>query len=355
MVAVVQMTDTQFFSALTAIKALKNQNIPHARCVVIIEASEESGSPDLDFYVEKLKDKIGNVSLVVCLDSSCGNYERLWLTVSLRGNITATLKVQVLTEGVHSGASGVIPSSFRILRILLDRIEDSKTGRMLEEAYSEIPAEQKKYAKNTAETLGDSVLQYPFVSGMSPVNSDITECILARTWSPTLCVIGASGLPTLTEAGNVLRKETSVKLSIRTPPNKQCKEVVDALTRTLTSNPPYGAKVEFIPERSGNGWAAPAFDQWLEDAINKSSEFFYGKDARMLGEGGSIPFMGMLGEQFPSAQFVVLGVLGPGSNAHGPNEFLDIDFAKNLTCCVSSILHQHYRQQTSLKRKTPDS
>jgi len=340
------------FSALTAIKALKNQKIPHARCVVLIEASEESGSPDLDFYVDKLKDKIGNVSLVVCLDSGCGNYERLWLTVSLRGNITATLKVTVLTEGVHSGsASGVVPSTFRILRLLLDRIEDSKTGKMMEEAYSVIPPEQKSYAQSTAETLGTSVLQFPFVEGAHPISSNVTESILHRTWKPTLCVIGAGGLPPLTEAGNVLRKETSLKISIRTPPNKDCKEVVDAMARLFTKDPPYGAKVEFIPERYGNGWAAPAFEPWLEKAINKSSEFFYGKNARMLGEGGSIPFMGMLGEKFPSAQFVVIGVLGPGSNAHGPNEFLHLDFAKNLTGCVSSILHQHYRHKVSLKGK----
>jgi len=335
---------------------VKNQKLPHARCVLLIEASEESGSPDLPFYVEKMAKEIGTPSLVVCLDSGCGNYEQLWLTTSLRGNITATLKVRILTEGVHSGAaSGVVPSTFRILRILLDRIEDAKTGKMVEEAYTEIPPTQLKYAEDMAGTIGEGVWgNFPWVEGGKPVSRDITESILNRTWRPTLCVTGMSGIPSLSEAGNVLRMETNIKLSIRTPPTKNCQPVIDAMSRHLLADPPYGAKVEFLPDKFGPGWMAPPLEEWLEIAVNKSSETYYGKSARMFGEGGSIPFMGMLGEKYPKAQFVVVGVLGPSANAHGPNEFLHLDMAKNLTCCVSYILHQHYLHKC-LKRKSPES
>jgi len=340
------------FSAVTAIKALKEQKLAHARCVILIEASEESGSPDLEFYVQKLKTEIGEPSLVVCLDSGCGNYEQLWLTTSLRGNITATLKVRILTEGVHSGsASGVVPSTFRILRQLLDRVEDSKTGKLIDEAYCEIPSTQIKYARDMAETIHDGVWNnFPWVSGARPVTDDIKECILNRTWRPTLCVTGVGGIPPMSEAGNVLRQETEIKLSIRTPPLIKCKDVTESFKQRLTTEPPYGAKVEYIHEKAGDGWMAPPLEEWLETAINKSSEQYYGKAARMFGEGGSIPFMGMLGAKYPAAQFVVIGVLGPAANAHGPNEFLHIDMAKNLTSCVSYILHQHYLHK-GLKRK----
>ena len=120
------------FAALTAIQALQEQRARHARCIVLIEACEESGSVDLPYYVDALKAKLGTPSLVVCLDSGCGNYEQLWGTTSLRGVVGGVLTVEVLTEGVHSGAaSGIVPSSFRILRQLLDRIEDSRTGQIL--------------------------------------------------------------------------------------------------------------------------------------------------------------------------------------------------------------------------------
>jgi len=292
--------------------------------------------------------------LVVCLDSGCANYEQLWLTTSLRGNITASLKVQMLTEGLHSGAaSGVVPSTFRILRQLLDRVEDSKTGRFLEEGYCEIPPTQVRYASHVADEIGSALWdQFPWVKGAKPVESDVKECILNRTWRPTLCVTGIGGIPPLEQAGNVLRQETEVKLSIRIPPLVTAKPVVDALQRELTRDPPYGAHVSLVADKSGEGWMAPPLDEWLEAAVNKSSEEFYGKTARMFGEGGSIPFMAMLGQKYPKAQFVVLGVLGPAANAHGPNEFLHIQMATRLTCCVSYILHQHYIHKC-LKKPSP--
>src|SRR5262249_4724462 len=147
------------FGALTALAALEEQGVPHARAIVLIEACEESGSYDLPYYVDHLADRIGSPSLVVCLDSGCGNYDQLWLTTSLRGVIAGTLTVSVLDEGVHSGAaSGIVPSSFRVFRNLLSRLENEETGEIRPEAlYAQIPAERVAQAKVAAAGLGERV------------------------------------------------------------------------------------------------------------------------------------------------------------------------------------------------------
>ncbi len=147
------------YASLTALLALKDQGIQRARCVVLIEACEESGSGDLPHYVDHLAARIGDVSLVVCLDSGCGNYDQLWLTTSLRGIAMGNLTVRVLTEGVHSGdGSGLVPSSFRIARALLSRVEDEKTGEIkLQDMYVQVPPKRIEQAKQAAENLGDAV------------------------------------------------------------------------------------------------------------------------------------------------------------------------------------------------------
>ena len=209
------------FGSLAAIMALQAQGIPHSRCVVMIEACEESGSYDLPYYVDHLAARIGKPSLVVCLDSGCGNYEQLWLTTSLRGLTGGNLIVKVLDEGVHSGdASGVVASSFRILRQLLSRLEDEDERQdQAEELYVEIPAQRVAQAKRTAEMLGDAVYaKFPLVDGMQPMASDLAELVLNRTWRPALSITGVGGLPALDSAGNVLRPFTAVKLSLRVPP-----------------------------------------------------------------------------------------------------------------------------------------
>jgi acetylornithine deacetylase/succinyl-diaminopimelate desuccinylase-like protein len=332
------------FASLTAIETLTTQNVPHARCVVLIEACEESGSFDLPFYVDHLAPRIGTPSLVVCLDSGCGNYEQLWGTTSLRGIVTGDLTVEVLTEGVHSGdASGIVPSSFRILRQLLSRLEDEKTGQILpRDFHVDIPPQRLEQARAVAQVLGDDVYsKFPLLPGMKPMHSDRVELVLNRTWRPALSITGVAGIPKLEDAGNVLRPKTSVKISFRVPPTKDAKEAAHKLKEILEKDPPYGARVTFKPETPGTGWNAPAMAPWLTDAVSKASEAYFGKPAVYMGEGGSIPFMGMLGARFPKAQFLITGVLGPASNAHGPNEFLDIPTARKLTCCVASVLAEH--------------
>jgi len=332
------------FASLTAIEVLKRQGLPHARCVVLIEACEESGSYDLPAYIDALADRIGEPSLVICLDSGCGNYDQLWLTTSLRGNAVANLEVELISEGVHSGdASGIVPSSFRVMRELLDRLEDSESGTILVDAlHTDIPDERVAQAKIASEVLGDEVYdKFPWHDGVQAVSNDRVELVLNRTWRPALAVTGASGLPALADAGNVMRPSTSVKLSLRLPPTCDADEATDAVRSVLEADPPYGAKVTVSDCDGAMGWNAPSLSPWLEEAVADASRTYFGKPHVCMGEGGTIPFMGMLGEKFPAAQFLITGVLGPHSNAHGPNEFLHIPTGKKLTACVAQVLEQH--------------
>jgi acetylornithine deacetylase/succinyl-diaminopimelate desuccinylase-like protein len=332
------------FAAVTAIKALQRENVPCARCVVLIEACEESGSYDLPRYIEALKSKIGSPSLVICLDSGCGDYERLWLTSSLRGLVTVDLTASTLTEGVHSGAaSGIVPSSFRVLRQLLSRLEDEKTGQIIPPTlHVDIPAERAQQARTTAEVLGAAAYEsFPFELGARPVTDDVYQLLLNRTWRPQLEVTGAAGIPPLDKAGNVLRPSTTLRLSLRLPPTLDAGTAVNTLRALFEQSPPYGAKIVLSSEQATSGWNAPALASWLHDSTQRASRGFFGKDACFMGEGGSIPFMTMLAERFPQAQFVITGVLGPHSNAHGPNEFLHLPTATKLTACIARILADH--------------
>ena len=332
------------FACVAALAALRRQGVPHGRCVVLIEACEESGSYDLPAYVEALAARIGTPSLVVCLDSGCGNYDQLWVTTSLRGLVGVTLTVTVLDEGVHSGAaSGVVPSTFRILRQLLSRLEDERSGAILPAAlHVDIPAQRRAQAEAAARVLGAAVAgAFPFAGGTRPVADDVAEQLLNRTWRPQLEVIGADGLPALHGAGNVLRPSTTLKLSLRPPPTLDAPAATTALQALLTADPPYGAAVRCTAEQGTSGWNAPPLADWLADSLERASQACFGRPACYQGEGGTIPFMAMLGERFPAAQFVITGVLGPHSNAHGPNEFLHLPTAARLTACVAQVLADH--------------
>jgi len=341
------------YGSLAAIQALQRQGVPHARCVLLIEACEESGSYDLPAYVDHLAARIGKPSLVVCLDSGCGNYEQLWCTTSLRGLAGGNLTVRVLGEGVHSGdASGIVPSSFRLLRQLLSRLEDEASGKIkVDGLYVEIPAERMAQAGKVAGVMGDEVFsKFPFLDGMTPMSDDLIELVLNRTWRPALSVTGVDGIPPLASAGNVLRPHTSVKLSLRLPPTLDGKHAGELLKGVLLADPPSGATVELQLEKASTGWNAPAQSPWLTAAIESASQAAFGKPAMYMGEGGTIPFMGMLGEKFPGAQFMITGVLGPHSNAHGPNEFLHIPMGKRVTHCVAQVIAAHY--QASIRGET---
>jgi acetylornithine deacetylase/succinyl-diaminopimelate desuccinylase-like protein len=334
------------FAAISAINALQQQSLPHARCVVLIEASEESGSGDLPQYIDLLADRLGRPSLVVCLDSGCGNYEQLWITSSLRGLLNGTLTVRVLTDGVHSGgAGGIVPSSFRIGRQLLSRLEEERSGGIIpRQLYVEVPPERARQAAETAAVVGGAVQgSFPFAAGTRAVSDDIEQLLLNRTWRPQLEITGAAGLPPLDKAGNVLRPFTALKISLRLPPTLEAEAAAEQVRSLLERDPPYGAAVTFECAERASGWNAPSLEPWLERAAQQASTEFFGKPPCYMGEGGTIPFMAMLGERFPQAQFVVTGVLGPQSNAHGPNEFLDLGTAERVTACVARVLHEHHQ------------
>ncbi len=337
------------FSSLAAIMAVQRQGLPHARIVVIIEACEESGSYDLPFYIKHLEQRIGEPSLVICLDSGAGNYEQLWLTVSLRGMVAGTLRANVLKEGVHSGyASGVVPSSFRVLRQLMSRIEDENTGKVLPEyLYARIPEQRLQQTQAMADALGDSIWQaYPFLDGVEAMADNNVERILNRTWRPALSYTGIGGIPELDSAGNVLRPYTALKLSMRLPATVDADAATQALKETLEANPPSNARVSFEADQAASGWNAPEIAPWLHASLERGSQGSYGRNVMYMGEGGTIPFMAMLGDYFPQAQFMITGVLGPQSNAHGPNEFLHIPFARKLTTCVAQVIVDHCKRDT---------
>lgn len=333
------------YACLCALRALSEQKVPRGRCVILIEACEESGSYDLPFYVDHLMGRIGKPSLVVCLDSGCGDWDRLWLTTSLRGIAGGSLTVRVLTEGVHSGdASGIVPSSFRIARGLLSRLEDEATGEIrLAELYVQIPPQRIEQAKQAARVLGEQVhAKFPFAGATRPMADDLGEMVLNRTWRPQLAVIGMDGYPAPRDAGNVLLPYSTAQLSLRTPPTLDAKAAVQAVKRMLEADPPYGAEVEFDAGEGQSGWHAPPLAPWLEKAVTEASQAAFGNPAAYMGEGGSIPFMGMLGEKFPDTQFVITGVLGPHSNAHGPNEFLHIPTGKRVTMVTARLIAAHH-------------
>ena len=343
------------YASIAAVQALKSQNVPHPRIVGLIETCEESGSYDLLPYIDALRapdnNRLGDVGLVVCLDSGAGNYDQLWLTTSLRGMASGTLKVEILTEGVHSGdASGLVPSSFRIMRHVLDRLEDSATGRLLPASFHcEVPADRLAQAQATAAILGDEIYKrFPWAhddcggstSFALPTTTEPVQALLNRTWTPTLSVTGAEGFPALKDAGNVLRPYTAFKLSLRLPPLVDAASAVQELKTVLEDNAPYQARVTFESHGGATGWNAPAATPWFEQAMNDASLATFGAPCGYIGQGGTIPLMNMLSLGFPKAQMMVCGVLGPKSNAHGPNEFLHVPYARRLTAAVAQVISQ---------------
>ena len=334
------------YAAISAIEALDAQGIARPRCVGIIESCEESGSPDLPAYLDLLRPRLGDVGLVVCLDSGAGSYDQLWLTTSLRGMASGVLQVQVLDEGIHSGdASGVVPSSFRILRHVLDRLEDSASGELLpRDFHCEIPVQRIEQAQAAAAVLKDEVYKrFPWACGADggpvlPTTTDPVQVLLRRTWKPTLSVTGVDGFPPLSSAGNVLRPHTAFKLSLRLPPLVDAAAATQRLKALLEDHAPYNAKVTFHPDSSATGWNAPALSPWLERVLNDASQAHYGAPLGYIGQGGTIPLMSMLQAGFPAAQMMVCGVLGPKSNAHGPNEFLHVPYGKKLTAAVAQVV-----------------
>ena len=328
------------FASLTAIMALQKAGLPHARCVVLIEGCEESLSVDLPFHVEALQEAIGRPDLVICLDAECCNYDQLWLTTSLRGALSGVLSVDILTEGQHSGAAGgIVPSSFRLLRSLLERVENAATGELHSCLRTEVPAAAKAELEAAAAVLGQGVVaRFPWVEGAGADSEDMEELLIRNTWRPSLATVGLAGAPPIKDAGNILRPGTAAKLVFRLPPAMDAAQAGQRIKALLEADPPNGAKVRFALDEPQTGWCAPQTAPWLKASLEQASVRRFGRSAMYMGIGGTIPFMKMLGDAYPEAQFMVTGVLGPNSNAHGPNEFLHLATAHKLTACVADVL-----------------
>lgn len=331
------------FAALIAVAAVHEAGGRHARLVVLIEASEESSSVHLPAHLERLLPRIGVADLVITLDSFCESYDRLWATTSTRGVAGGVLEIEVCDDDPHSGrASGVLPSSFRIARQLLDRIEDASTGAvLLRSANVEIPRHRIDEAAIAAAAFPPLSTGFRPVDGLRSMGATAHEELVNETWRPALEVIGADGLPPIHDAGNVFRSRLSLKLSLRLPPTADTVAVGEELTTVLEADPPYGARVVVHEGARGPGWESPAFAPWLARVIDDASLAHWGAPSASCGVGGTIPFMGMLGEQMPDAQYLLIGVLGPESNAHGPDEFLHLPTVRRVTATVADVLRAH--------------
>lgn len=331
------------FAALIAIGRVREQGGRHARIVILIEASEESSSVHLEQHLSTLMPRFAGADLVITLDSFCESYDRLWTTTSTRGVCGGVLDIEVCADDPHSGrASGVLPSAFRILRLLLDRIEDSASGRvLLTSANVVIPPHRLEEAAVAAAAFPRLSTSFRPVEGLESMGLDAAEELVNETWRPALEVIGADGLPPVPDAGNVFRSRMSVKLSLRLPPTADTWAVGEEMRRVLEAEPPYGALVRLLDGARGPGWESPAFAPWLKDATARASLDHFGAPVASCGVGGTIPFMGMLGKGLPDAQFLLVGVLGPESNAHGPNEFLHLPTTRRVTECVADVLIAH--------------
>ncbi len=330
-----------FYCALTAIYALKNAGIKHGRITGLIETDEESGSADMAHWLNVIDKRCGHVCLIVVLDSTSADYDRFWVTTSFRGCVNFTLNVQVLNQGVHSGsASGIVPDSFRIARSLLERLEDAQTGVVADSRLNcPIARERLEQIKATAQILGTSVTsEFPWHNATRACHEDIFESLIERGFQPKLCVVGADGLPPCNQAGRVMRDKTSLALSLRTPPELDTQAALEVVTEILTQNPPYCADVTITDGSTGNGWSAKLGCRWFDRALQDACQDVFGLAPAYNCDGASIPILNLMQSHFPDAQMLVTGVLGPGSNAHGPDEMLKLDYLEKLTGVIARLL-----------------
>lgn len=337
--------------AVGVIEQMAAAGAPYPRCVVLVEASEESGSFDLDAHLDLLLPRLGRVDLVIGLDSGGLDYDHLWVTSSLRGVVTCDLTVRVLRYGVHSGvASGAVPSSMRILRMLLSRLEREADGWIIPEyLHAEIPEAVRAEARRIAAEHGDVVATgMPAVPGLTLMGEDAVDRILATTWEPTLSFVGIGGVPPIEQGGNVLRPFTSARLSLRLPPTVDAADAEARVVELLTTDPPYGASVTVDYHESGPGWVAPTPEPWLGDALEAGSKAGFGHGVRFAGVGGSIPFLAMLGARLPGAQLVATGVVGPDTHMHGPDESLYLPAATGVAVTLAHVIEGLARRSAAL-------
>lgn len=324
-----------------AIKALQRQGIAHSRIVILSECSEESGSVHLGHYVEQLAPRIGCPSAVFCCDAGGDDYETLWATTALRGTLRANVNVSLLKSGQHSGVfGGAFPDAFRVMRLLLARLEDPNTGKiLLPELHTKIPVERQSEMTALAEKYGYLPgVSTELLDGVHPQTEDAYQMRVDTSWAPCMTVVGVDGLPSIDKASPVLHPFVKLAVVIRIPPLVSADVAVSAVKEALERDPPYGAKVEAVVT-GYSGWNAPEMKANLKDACERSCQtYFCGNPVAKQCAGGGIPLVNMLNEMFPEAALLVTGALGPGGNMHGPNEALNLEHVQKFTACLAMIM-----------------
>ena len=330
-----------WFTCILLAKTLQQNGIPHNRLVLFFETDEESGSRDLMHHLNKYKNQIGEPSLIICLDSGTTDYDHMCLTTTLRGLICFKLRVDVLTHGVHSGsASGIIPSSFRILRNVLDQFENSNTGELPPQFSVDIPQDKYGQAKLLTDlNQGNIDFKFPILEGVESMGYSGFQNYINRIWKPQLSITGIDGLPSISKAGNVLLPFTEVTCSLRLPPSKPAQQTKLDIQKFFDQvKIPHNAKLSCNILKTGSGFECPSYSPSFLEIINKSGLETFGNPVHFYGVGGSIPFLNDIKNVFPKSQFIITGVLGPNSNAHGPDEMLHLDYLEKLVLALAKIL-----------------
>lgn len=330
-----------FYAALTAARAMDEAGRTRPRIMGIFETREESGSGDLPHYLPEIAARTGRPSVLTVLDLGVQDKTRLWRTQSLRGVVTFTLRVDVLESGVHSGVtSGIVPSSFAVMRTLLDRLEDPATGQVkVRSMHVPEPVRHMPALRRLAELSGDALWRrFPWAGDTEPRSFDPLELLLKNGWQPTLSILGAEGLPPVREAGALLRASTTLKLSFRIPPGADAEAAAREAVELVTTNVPSKARVTVSNLHAESGFEAPAGADWLDAAWARASEELFGASAEELFDGATIGILPKFVDAFGPCPFLCTGVLGTEDNAHAPDESVSLTYLTKLTCAVAAML-----------------
>ena len=328
------------FAAVGAVEAALKAGHKIPRVVIMIEASEESGSPDLTNYVAELKERIGNPSTVITLDSEDRDGDRLWLTQSLRGMVNGFLTVETMPTTMHSGlATGVVPSASRIFRMLLARIENPETGHIINEIASPpLTDEFRTYAETVARDVPGFLESYDLPVGLSAAGDTLHETVANNLVRAGLEITGITGLPEAHTSGNVSVGKITTRVSVRIPPGVDPDTVATEFKRIFEENPPYGAKVTYEFQSGDWGWMAKPFTPGMAKRLSQTTQSIFGTEPGLLGVGASIPFVQIMVQHFPKAEHILTGVLSQASHAHGPNENMSVRKVKRITEFVAAFL-----------------
>lgn len=329
------------FAMITAVETLRRSKMKHPRIVAIFETQEESGSSDLEGYLHQLKAKIGSPECFIVLDNQCGDYNRLWLNTSLRGNISGTLSVSTMSYGVHSGSfSGIVPDPFTVAMTLLGRIQHPETGEiLLDTLQAQIPALRLKQIQEVSLRMGDQIWKTaPLLENVQPKYGNNDAILIQSTWKPSLTIIGIDGIPSIQNAGNVIQGSVSLRLSFRIPPGIDIDNALQSINDCFTQNIPYGCSVtwnslEYLP-----GWCAPSHSVKYEKLFHDAGEQVFEEKTLACGQGASIGFIPKFEKLFPKTEIILIGVLGPQSNAHSPNEALNVLYTQKLIETIAIVL-----------------